>query len=192
LKSSGCISSGRNKSRIRQIFKNPGFKYIPMAMTKRVVGVAIFAFWAVTVSMLTAGLVFYQSSITGDGVGLPQNQTGGGQTPGIVLTAAEIAKHSSASDCWIIINSKVYDVTNYLGIHPGGAGTIAPYCGQDATTAFATKDKSPPTSHSQTANGLLGAYYIGDVNQTISQQGTQQPPQNPPGAGRGGGEFEDD
>lgn len=163
-----------------------------MAMTKKTVGIAIFAFWAVMASMLTAGLVFYQGSITGNSVGLPQNQTGGGQTPGLVLTAAEIAKHNSASNCWIIISSKVYDVTNYISIHPGGAGAITPYCGTDATTAFATKDRNPPTSHSQTANDLLSAYYIGDVNQTVSQQGTQQPPANPPGANVGEHEHDDD
>lgn len=167
-------------------------------MMKKLVGVAIFAFWAVTASMLTAGLVFYQGSMTGNVAGgsSPGQQTGGNQTSSITiitLTAAEIAKHNSASDCWIIISSKVYDVTNYLNIHPGGPGQIIPYCGKDATDAFDTKNRNPSQPHSQTASGLLAAYYIGDLNQKVSQQNTQ-PSQNPPGSARisGGHELESD
>ena len=48
----------------------------------------------------------------------------------------EVAKHAIESDCWIVINNNVYDTTNYLVIHPGGASAISPYCGGDATTAY--------------------------------------------------------
>ncbi|KAF5338853.1 hypothetical protein D9758_015577 [Tetrapyrgos nigripes] len=40
------------------------------------------------------------------------------------------------SSCWIIINNHVYDVTVYLGQHPGGAAIILKYAGRDATLAF--------------------------------------------------------
>lgn len=33
----------------------------------------------------------------------------------------EIALHSDSTDCWIIVNGKVWDVTQYLVNHPGGA-----------------------------------------------------------------------
>ncbi len=129
------------------------------------------------------------------------NQNGGqaggtNQTARITLTASEIAKRNSAQSCWLLISGKVYDVTNFISVHPGGAGEILPYCGFDATTAFATKG-GRGASHSATANGLLDSYFIGNINDTISQ-GEQQPPQNPPGAGSGGDddgfedEFEDD
>jgi heme/copper-type cytochrome/quinol oxidase subunit 3 len=39
--------------------------------------------------------------------------------------------------------------------HPGGAAIIVPYCGGDATQAFATKDKRPGKDHSQMAHEML-------------------------------------
>lgn len=35
-------------------------------------------------------------------------------------TAAEVSKHASAHDAWIIINGKVLDITPWLEEHPGG------------------------------------------------------------------------
>ncbi len=55
------------------------------------------------------------------------------------ISEAEVAKHNKPSDCWIIISSNVYDVGNYLELHPGGADVIIPYCGRDATQAFNTQ-----------------------------------------------------
>jgi cytochrome b involved in lipid metabolism len=82
-------------------------------------------------------------------------------------------------------------VTSYLGIHPGGAGAILPYCGKDATTAFATKDISRP--HSSAASNLLTNYYIGDLNQTLGQQQVQQNVQNTNSTTpQSSGEFEND
>jgi cytochrome b involved in lipid metabolism len=35
------------------------------------------------------------------------------------FTAAEVAKHNTADDCWIIVNGMVFDVTKFLAQHPG-------------------------------------------------------------------------
>lgn len=55
------------------------------------------------------------------------------------LNIAEVAKHNTANDCWIIINKNVYDIGRYLDLHPGGADVIVPYCGKDGTQAFETQ-----------------------------------------------------
>ncbi|KAL4419966.1 hypothetical protein ABPG75_007064 [Micractinium tetrahymenae] len=52
------------------------------------------------------------------------------------LTLAEVATHSSESDCWVAINGEVYDLTAWLPQHPGGVAILAQYCGQDATSPF--------------------------------------------------------
>lgn len=35
-------------------------------------------------------------------------------------TLAELDKHRSKDSCWMAIEGKVYDVTNFLDEHPGG------------------------------------------------------------------------
>ncbi|KAI9295526.1 hypothetical protein K502DRAFT_315692 [Neoconidiobolus thromboides FSU 785] len=52
------------------------------------------------------------------------------------LSLEEISKHNSATDCWCIIYDKVYDLTQFLGEHPGGKNIILKYAGKDATKAF--------------------------------------------------------
>lgn len=82
--------------------------------------------------------------------------------PAPLYAAAEIARHATEGDCWIILRGKVYDVTSYLPEHPGGKEVLAAYCGRDGTNAFESRpgDGSP---HSQGAQNLLDQYSVGDL-----------------------------
>lgn len=40
------------------------------------------------------------------------------------INGAEVAKHTKKNDCWIVLDSHVYDVTSFLSEHPGGASII--------------------------------------------------------------------
>ncbi len=51
-------------------------------------------------------------------------------------TMAEVLAGNSAAKCWVAINGKVYDLTNWVGMHPGGPDNILAICGTDATQAF--------------------------------------------------------
>lgn len=31
----------------------------------------------------------------------------------------EVAKHNQKNDCWLVLEGKVYNVTEFVGIHPG-------------------------------------------------------------------------
>ena len=87
-------------------------------------------------------------------------------TTGIkTYASSEVARHNSSNDCWLIIENKVYDVSRYLkfNLHPGEAVAIPPYCGKDASNAFATKDRSRPQPHSGGAWSMLSEYYVGDA-----------------------------
>ena len=169
---------------------------------KKLTTISLFIFWAITVAILITGLVFYQnnkinsSALNNAGNPGANLASADGVSPvsGLTLNIIEISKHNSLKDCWLIINNKIYNVTNYLSAHPGGVGTISPYCGKEATQAFATKGGGSP--HSGFAAGLLNNYYIGDLNQTASQQQIQQNVNNtnsisPPVGGRGDDDDDD-
>jgi cytochrome b involved in lipid metabolism len=51
-------------------------------------------------------------------------------------TREEVKKHASSEDCWIIIDSEVYDMTTFADLHPGGAFVIMELAGKDATEEF--------------------------------------------------------
>uniref|UniRef100_A0A7S3MR49 Cytochrome b5 heme-binding domain-containing protein n=1 Tax=Favella ehrenbergii TaxID=182087 RepID=A0A7S3MR49_9SPIT len=66
----------------------------------------------------------------------------------------EIFEHNTKESLWLLIDMKVYDVTNYK--HPGGKQIFLQNAGQDATTQFEdinheNADKYMP--------GLLIGYY---------------------------------
>lgn len=69
----------------------------------------------------------------------------------------EIALHCKKNDCWIVIHSKVYDITDYLEKHPGGSSILLGCAGRDATKEFVQ------TGHSQNANKILDKYEIGEL-----------------------------
>jgi len=60
-----------------------------------------------------------------------------------IFTAAEVARHNKPNDLWVILDNKVYDITNWHILHPGGSSLLLKYGGRDATQA------------SQDAHGLL-------------------------------------
>merc|ERR1712151_756051 len=48
----------------------------------------------------------------------------------------EVAKHTSKSDCWVVVADQVLNVTNFLSQHPGGELAILTFAGKDATEEF--------------------------------------------------------
>lgn len=92
------------------------------------------------------------------------------KSAGNTLSAGLVATHNTISNCWIIISGNTYNVTPYLSVHPGGLAVITPFCGRDATNAFATKGKNPGNSHSVSARNILNSYLIGSIGSTVTAQ----------------------
>jgi hypothetical protein len=90
-----------------------------------------------------------------------QNLNGATATKEGVLDLVTIGYHNSKSDCWLLIENQIYDVSQYLQLHPGGEAIVVPFCGKDATKAFQTK--AGAGAHSSTAYQELVAYLIGSV-----------------------------
>ncbi len=76
--------------------------------------------------------------------------------PAAGLTAAQVSAHNSPNDCYLIVNSKVYNVTTYIGNHPGGKQKIYDYCGGESSAVFAA-------IHSNFAWNLLTKYFVADL-----------------------------
>lgn len=71
------------------------------------------------------------------------------------ITMAEVQKHAAGSDdAWMVVNGKVYDVSNWHE-HPGGR-VIFTHAGDDATDPFGA-------FHPKSAYKLLERFYVGDV-----------------------------
>lgn len=69
-------------------------------------------------------------------------------------TTAEVATHKNGLSCWLILDSKVYDVTTFIPNHPGGEAILRG-CGKDATQMFAR--------HPESAKEMKENFYIGDL-----------------------------
>ncbi|KAH7375960.1 FMN-dependent dehydrogenase [Plectosphaerella cucumerina] len=53
-----------------------------------------------------------------------------------VFEADEVAKHNTRESCWVVLYGNVYDVTDFLSEHPGGAKIILKLAGKDATEEY--------------------------------------------------------
>uniref|UniRef100_A0A672SDH4 Fatty acid desaturase 2 n=1 Tax=Sinocyclocheilus grahami TaxID=75366 RepID=A0A672SDH4_SINGR len=51
-------------------------------------------------------------------------------------TWEEVQKHTKFGDQWIVVERKVYNVSQWVKRHPGGLRIIGHYAGEDATEAF--------------------------------------------------------
>eukprot|EP00040_Diaphanoeca_grandis_P021434 m.114181 g.114181 ORF g.114181 m.114181 type:complete len:120 (-) comp28338_c1_seq1:1435-1794(-) len=73
------------------------------------------------------------------------------------IALAEVANHSSGTDCWVAIDGLVYDITKFLDQHPGGEEVVLETAGGDATEGF------EDVGHSQDAREMLKEYLIGQL-----------------------------
>eukprot|EP00931_Biecheleriopsis_adriatica_P001294 TRINITY_DN1015_c0_g2_i1.p1 TRINITY_DN1015_c0_g2~~TRINITY_DN1015_c0_g2_i1.p1 ORF type:complete len:735 (-),score=150.99 TRINITY_DN1015_c0_g2_i1:306-2408(-) len=52
------------------------------------------------------------------------------------MPLSEVARHCTPEDCWVALNGKVYDLTEFMDRHPGGPTTILAWAGKDASKFF--------------------------------------------------------
>uniref|UniRef100_A0A182TXQ9 Cytochrome b5 heme-binding domain-containing protein n=1 Tax=Anopheles melas TaxID=34690 RepID=A0A182TXQ9_9DIPT len=74
-----------------------------------------------------------------------------------VISLSEVAYHDCYDDCWIVLYDRVYDITNFLRLHPGGHDVLVENAGRDATIAFLN------AGHSTMAIKSLKLYEIGEL-----------------------------
>eukprot|EP01061_Rhynchopus_euleeides_P027946 TRINITY_DN4545_c1_g1_i1.p1 TRINITY_DN4545_c1_g1~~TRINITY_DN4545_c1_g1_i1.p1 ORF type:complete len:264 (+),score=50.95 TRINITY_DN4545_c1_g1_i1:306-1097(+) len=72
------------------------------------------------------------------------SQAGGGVLRFVPTHSSEsVAAHNTAESCWASIGGRVYDLTSFVKLHPGGRGSILEYAGSDATIEFFTFHSEP-------------------------------------------------
>ncbi|MCB9755082.1 MAG: hypothetical protein H6713_34530 [Myxococcales bacterium] len=77
-----------------------------------------------------------------------------------LLNASDVVLRNNPSrGYWMILNGLVYDVTEFAGLHPGGAKIIASYAGIDATQAYRKVEHHLNAE----VDAMRGMYEIGAV-----------------------------
>ena len=56
-----------------------------------------------------------------------------------------VQAHNKKGDCWIVIDGKVYDVTQWMSKHPGGEAVLLQRAGTDCSEPFAAARHSDKT-----------------------------------------------
>jgi cytochrome b involved in lipid metabolism len=73
-----------------------------------------------------------------------------------VYTMERVKANSTSSSCWTVISGSVYDLTKWIGSHPGGSGAIASLCGTDGTSEFNAMHRNQSKPEARLAGYLLG------------------------------------
>ncbi len=76
------------------------------------------------------------------------------------ITWSEIAKHNNVNDCWLVVDGSIYDVTEWVSLHPGGQ-VIATLAGEDASIMI-------HSAHLTDLGDMLEQYKIGEVTTPVS------------------------
>jgi hypothetical protein len=81
-----------------------------------------------------------------------------------IYTMEDVATHKSKGDTWMVINGGVYDVTEFMDIHPGGAGMLKMVAGKDAVRSRALDLRPiparPQPNQRGATYGLLPPQYV--------------------------------
>jgi len=79
---------------------------------------------------------------------------------------AEVSKHKTENDCWVVVNGQVLNVTPFLGEHPGGKKAILLYAGKDASEEFNMLHK-PEVVVKYAPNTIIGKLKGAKINSKL-------------------------
>ena len=52
------------------------------------------------------------------------------------FTLGEVARHRTESDCWVVVDEAVLDLSKFAAMHPGGEKVLYQHAGEDVTEEF--------------------------------------------------------
>ena len=65
-------------------------------------------------------------------------------TPAPCFSLTDVEQHATRDDCWYMLYGEVWDLTDYIDRHPGGAQRIYDYCGGGTLTEDAYSRQHNP------------------------------------------------
>ena len=77
-------------------------------------------------------------------------------------SAKAVSEHNRLSDAWVIYGEKVFDITKFLSLHPGGEEITLEHLGKDVTDVLNSEILH---AHSANAIQLMKQYCIGELEQ---------------------------
>jgi len=75
-----------------------------------------------------------------------------------LITMAEVRNHNTEDDLWMVLENKVFDLTDFVSIHPGGPGYLTMNAGMDGTDPF------QDVHFGIFSRAEVMEYYIGDLD----------------------------
>eukprot|EP00445_Apocalathium_hangoei_P014699 CAMPEP_0203868110 /NCGR_PEP_ID=MMETSP0359-20131031/16919_1 /ASSEMBLY_ACC=CAM_ASM_000338 /TAXON_ID=268821 /ORGANISM="Scrippsiella Hangoei, Strain SHTV-5" /LENGTH=704 /DNA_ID=CAMNT_0050786473 /DNA_START=52 /DNA_END=2166 /DNA_ORIENTATION=- len=84
------------------------------------------------------------------------------------MPLSEVTRHCIPEDCWVAINGKIYDVTEFADRHPGGPTVLLSHAGKDASKIYNDIHKGVKIENYLRPEALLGD--LGVDEQLMSEQ----------------------
>ncbi len=72
----------------------------------------------------------------------------------------EVGRHHRTDDAWVIVDSRVFNITTFLDMHPGGLEILKEHLGHDVSTIMRDENSH---QHTGPAYELLDEYYVGEL-----------------------------
>jgi hypothetical protein len=82
-------------------------------------------------------------------------------------TMADVRTHNTPTDCWVVVNDNVYNLTSFVTSHSGGASVITAQCGKNGTASFTSGPHSASTL-SAISSSLLGPLTVASQTHTLT------------------------
>ncbi len=84
-------------------------------------------------------------------------------------TVEDVEKHNTRADCWVVFESKVYDLSKYINNHDRYL-ELDEWCGKNMTEDFKNK-AGVGRDHRPGSYSLLEQYMIGDITVAVVDEG---------------------
>ena len=78
------------------------------------------------------------------------------------IPLSEVNRHCIPEDCWVSLNGKVYDLSEFMDRHPGGPTTILAWAGKDASKFFNDIHKGVKIEQYLRPESFLGSLGVDD------------------------------